>query len=219
MFATHDTPRVEGGVYGAQAGYNWVAGRWLAGIEADIQYSPQRASLSSACPAALCNPALLGVIANPQVNVSFGDSPQLDWFATLRSRLGVSISPDALVYVTGGAAMSQITTVGTIFGFSPSVDANGNPTAISANTVFGHHTGKTGWTVGGGVEAHLGGNWTGKVEYLYLDFGTATSTTTNLLNSTPLAVSLRSRVVDQVARAGVNYKFDFDYATLVNLPR
>jgi len=59
----------------------------------------------------------------------------------------------------------------------------------------------------------------GKIEYLYLDFGTATSTTTNLLNSTPLAVSLRSRVVDQVAHAGVNYKFDFDYATLVNLPR
>jgi opacity protein-like surface antigen len=96
------------------------------------------------------------------------------------------------------------------------------PTATrlrSANTVFGHHTGKTGWTAGGGVEAHLGGNWTGKIEYLYLDFGTATSTTTNLLNSTPLAVSLHSRVIDQVARAGVNYKFDFDYATLVNLPR
>jgi outer membrane immunogenic protein len=36
----------------------------------------------------------------------------------------------------------------------------------SANTVFGHHTGKTGWTAGGGVEAHLGGNWTGKVEYV-----------------------------------------------------
>jgi opacity protein-like surface antigen len=57
----------------------------------------------------------------------------------------------------------------------------------SANTVFGHHAGKTGWTAGGGVEAHLGGNWTGKIEYLYLDFGTVTSTTTNLLNSTPLA--------------------------------
>jgi hypothetical protein len=25
-------------------------------------------------------------------------------------------------------------------------------------------------------------------------------------------------VIDQVARAGVNYKFDFDYGTLVNLP-
>jgi hypothetical protein len=34
-----------------------------------------------------------------------------------------------------------------------------------------------------------------------------------------LWLSLRSRVVDQVARAGMNYKFDFDYATLVNLPR
>ena len=219
LFATQDTPRVEGGVYGAQAGYNWVAGRWLAGIETDVQYSPQRASLNSACPAAVCNPALVGVIANPAVNVDFGDSPKLDWFATLRSRLGVSITPDALLYVTGGAAISQITTVGTIFGFSPSVDTNGNPIAISANTVFGHHAGKTGWTAGGGFEAHLGGNWTGKVEYLYLDFGTATSTTTNLLNSTPLVVSMQSRVIDHVARAGVNYKFDFDYATLVNPPR
>jgi iron complex outermembrane recepter protein len=89
----------------------------------------------------------------------------------------------------------------------------------SRQQVFGHHTGKTGWTAGGGVETHLGGNWTGKIEYLYLDFGTVTSTTTNLLNSTPLAVSLRSRVVDQVARAGVNYKFDFDYATLAHFPR
>ena len=219
LFATQDTPRVEGGVYGAQAGYNWVAGRWLAGIETDVQYSPQRASLNSACPAAVCNPALVGVIANPAVNVDFGDSPKLDWFATFRSRLGVSITPDTLVYVTGGAAISEITTVGTIFGFSPSVDANGNPTAISANTVFGHHAGKTGWTAGGGFEAHLGGNWTGKVEYLYLDFGTATSTTTNLLNSTPLVVSIQSRVIDHVARAGVNYKFDFNYATLVNPPR
>ena len=74
-------------------------------------------------------------------------------------------------------------------------------------------------TGGGGVEAHLGGNWTGKVEYLYLDFGTVTNATSNLLNSTPLALLLHSRVIDQVARAGVNYKFDFDYTTLANLPR
>ena len=95
----------------------------------------------------------------------FGDSPRLDWFATLRSRFGVSVTPDALVYVTGGAALTEVTTAGTIFGFSASVDANGNPIALPANTVFGHHARRTGWTAGGGFEAHLGGNWTGKVEY------------------------------------------------------
>ena len=98
--------------------------------------------------------------------------------------------------------------------FGPSV-SNGNPTAISANSLW--PSGQDGWTPAAELK-----DWAeldGKGEYLYLDFGTAMSTTTNLLNSTPLAVSLRSRVVDQVARAGVNYKFDFDYATLVNLPR
>jgi opacity protein-like surface antigen len=99
--------------------------------------------------------------------------------------------------------------VGTIFGLSPGFDLNGNPTVLPANTVFGHHTAKTGWTAGGGIEAYLGGNWTGRIEYLYLDFGTVTSATTNLLNSTPLALLLHSRVTDQVARAGVNYKFDW----------
>jgi opacity protein-like surface antigen len=163
----------------------------------------------------MCNPTLVGVIPNPAVNVIFGDSPMLDWFATARSRLGVSITPSALIYATGGAAFSEIATVGTIFGLSPGFDLNGNPTALPANTVFGHHTAKTGWTAGGGIEAYLGGNWTGRIEYLYLDFGTVTSATTNLLNSTPLALLLHSRVTDQVARAGVNYKFDWTEWTLV----
>jgi hypothetical protein len=60
------------------------------------------------------------------------------------------------------------------------------------------------------INAQLcGGNWTGKIEYLYLDFGTVTSTTTNLLNSTPLAVSLRSRVVDQVCARGSELQVRF----------
>jgi opacity protein-like surface antigen len=174
----------------------------------DVQYARQRSSLSSVCPATACNPALGGVIPNPAVNVIFGDSPQFDWFATLRSRYGVTISPDALVYATGGLAVSEITTVGTIFGFLPSVDFNGNPIALPANTVFGQHTRKAGWTAGGGLEAHLGGNWTGKVEYLYLDFGTAEGSTFNFLNSTPIALLFHTRVIDHVARAGLNYKFD-----------
>ena len=47
-----------------------------------------------------------------------------------------------------------------------------------------------------------------KWNILYLDFGTITSSTFNFLNSTPLALSLQTRVVDHAARAGMSYKFD-----------
>ena len=50
---------------------------------------------------------------------------------------------------------------------SPSSIANTNP----ASTSFVSHKTKAGWTLGAGIEARLWGNWTGKVEYLYMDFG------------------------------------------------
>jgi len=57
----------------------------------------------------------------------------------------------------------------------------------------------------------------GKIEYLYLD-SHGHEHDTNLL--IPRRLPCRCvRACRQVARAGVNYKFDFDYATLVNLPR
>jgi len=59
-----------------------------------------------------------------------------------------------------------------------------------------------GWAVGGGVEYAFLGNWTAKVEYLYVDLGkfdcgTACSPVT------PDNVSFQTNVV----RAGLNYKF------------
>jgi len=78
----------------------------------------------------------------------------------------------------------------TIFGFSPNVDATATRLRSRQHRLRRH----TGRPAGPrrGVERHLGGNWTGKIEYSF-DFGTATSTTPTLLNSTPLAVSLVAR--------------------------
>jgi iron complex outermembrane receptor protein len=196
LFATRRSRRLDGAIGGAQAGYNWLAGIWLAGIEGDVNYSGQRAKLNAACPGDICNPAVAG---DPSVIANFEDSQKLEWFATLRARLGVTVTPDAVAYVTGGVAVGEVMTAGTVFGF----DGNGNP----VNTIVSSHNTQAGWTVGVGLEGRLAGNWTAKIEYLYLDLGTVTTIPAPAPGATT-AVAFNSRVIDNLLRVGVNYKFD-----------
>jgi outer membrane immunogenic protein len=51
-----------------------------------------------------------------------------------------------------------------------------NTVTTIAGTTFFTGTGsfsdqRTGWVVGGGIEGAIGANWTAKLEYLYMDFG------------------------------------------------
>ena len=62
-----------------------------------------------------------------------------------------------------------------------------------------------GWTVGAGVEAALWSNWTAKLEYLYIDFGTVNDALIGIAPITPIVTS--SRVTDQIVRVGLNYRF------------
>jgi len=199
LFATAASRALDGAIGGAQAGYNWVAGVFLAGVEGDLNYSGQRAKLNAMCPGEICNPTLVGVIGDPSVIARFEQGQKLEWFATLRARLGVTVTPDAIAYVTGGAAVGEVMTAGTVFGF----DGDGNP----VNTIVSSHNTKAGWTAGGGLEGRLAGNWTAKIEYLYLDLGTVTTIPATAQNATT-AVAFNSRVTDNVLRVGVNYKFD-----------
>jgi opacity protein-like surface antigen len=199
LFASSASREFDGAIGGAQAGHNWLAGIWLAGVEGDLNYSGQRAKLNDVCPGEICNPALIGVIGDPSVIARFEDGQKLEWFATLRARLGVTVTPDAIAYVTGGVAVGEVMTAGTVFGF----DDNGNP----VNTIVSSHNTKAGWTAGGGLEGRLAGNWTAKIEYLYLDLGTITTIPAPTPGATT-AVAFNSRITDNLLRVGVNYKFD-----------
>jgi iron complex outermembrane receptor protein len=205
LFATASSDSLNGVIAGFQGGYNWQSGNWVAGVEADIQLSTQNTTPTFVCPGALCNPAI-GDVA--PASAALDRAQTLDWFATVRGRVGASVTPDTLIYATGGLAVAEIKTAGTISGFSAGLDENGNVTATAAGVGFYDHRTKAGWTAGAGLEAHLSGNLTGKLEYLYLDFGTVSTSAINQLNSTPLAVSLDSRITDHIVRAGLNYKFD-----------
>lgn len=193
--------KLNGAIGGGQIGANWQNGIWVLGAEADIQWSGQKGSTIFSCPVvglgAPCNP----VTAGP----GFGVSPtatfnqKLEWFGTVRARLGVTPSPTTLLYVTGGLAYGEIETDGVISGFSLA--------QLPVSAAFNHSTTKSGWTVGGGIEGRLSGNWTGKIEYLYMDLGTVSGTATLLTSNPPLRFDYSSRITDNIVRVGLNYKF------------
>jgi len=115
-------------------------------------------------------------------NCPLGCKTSDSWLSTVRGRLGYA-ADRFLPYVTAGAAFGDIRAA--------------TPGFAAASSD------KTGWTVGGGLEAALVGNWTAKVEYLYVDLG---SFNCGLNCGAGLAtdnVSFHSNIL----RAGVNYRF------------
>jgi outer membrane immunogenic protein len=72
----------------------------------------------------------------------------------------------------------------------------------SAPGFGGASTTNPGWTVGGGIEIALPGNWTAKAEYLHVDLGHLNCGVNCGVGPTN-NVSLH----DDVVRAGINYHF------------
>jgi outer membrane immunogenic protein len=63
---------------------------------------------------------------------------------------------------------------------------------------------QNGWTIGAGLEYGFSPNWSAKVEYNYLDFGT------DRVTFVPLAGASFLRDVDQqihAVKVGINYRF------------
>jgi outer membrane immunogenic protein len=203
LLAVSSSSTLKGGSGGVQTGYNWQAGMWLAGLETDAQFSTQRLVGSAICPGAVCNPGFIAATGlDGPVTLALRHS--LDWFGTLRGRLGALFTPDAVAYVTGGLAIGGIAHSADSSGFN--LDNSGNPQP--APIPFVARSAKLGWTVGGGIEARIADNVTGKIEYLHMDFGADSAGAINNQNMLPIAITLNSRLTEDVVRLGINYKFD-----------
>ena len=165
----------QGGFGGGQIGYNWQTGSILGpivlGVEADIQ------------GAGLSDDRTNFVIGASKT--SYGQ--KLDWFGTARGRIGIANGP-VLSYVTAGYAFGNVKT-------------NATQAAGPFALAFSTERTQSGWVVGSGVEAALGGNWTGKIEYLYLNLGNKTDIST-LLVPTPINTEIR----ENIFRVGLNYR-------------
>jgi outer membrane immunogenic protein len=190
--ATTGSQQLDGIIGGGQLGYNWQSGTWLAGLEADIQGSSERAN--NPALAALGPVTIPGIAAFP-VTGTLGVNERLSWFGTLRGRLGVLATPTWLFYVTGGLAYGEIQT---------------SETFTIGALAFGNNFSTThaGWTAGGGIEGSINSNWSAKVEYLYIDLGTVSSTFAPAGIPVPFSpIGFSSHVTDNILRVGVNYHF------------
>jgi len=188
---------MNGGLFGGQAGYNWQTSNWVFGIETDAQWTGQKGSTTVLCPVVGCFPTAV-IPAAGGVGASLTD--KLEWFGTFRGRVGVAVVPSVLLYATGGAAYGSLKTDLGLAGFT----AAGVPVLAAAST----SSTKFGWTVGGGIEAMFAPNWSGKLEYLYMDLGSiSNSVVLPTAGGFPLGANVTTRVTDNIFRAGINYHF------------
>jgi len=196
LFSSADKSNLDGVVGGGQIGYNWQMQNWVWGLEADIQGTDEKGTRNFICPTGVCTPAgglRALVIPGPAVLVAL--SQKIDWFGTVRARGGVLVAPKVLLYATGGLAYGEV---------------NSSETIGLAGTGFSANNTNVGWTVGAGVEGVIGGNWTAKLEYLYVDLGRMSGSFTTpiaALSGGFITSNYSSRVTDNVLRVGVNYKF------------
>ncbi len=71
---------------------------------------------------------------------------------------------------------------------------------------------RTGWTAGAGVEWAFIGNWSAKVEYLYVSLGDADASSFGVPSQAPSLVDYHWNDTNfHVVRFGLNYKFGGPY--------
>jgi outer membrane immunogenic protein len=213
---------MDGVIGGGQIGYNWQRDKWVFGLEADIQGSGQKGSIYTTCPG-----ATLVTITSACALGHFGDttpfdiaafpvtnslSENLDWFGTVRGRIGGTFTPTFLAYVTGGLAYGDVKTTDTVSGTNlvGPQGVNGGTLIVPVIGSFSNSSLRAGWTVGAGIEGAIGGNWTAKLEYLYIDLGNVSGTfVTPVVGPSGgfLTSSYSSHITDNILRVGVNYRF------------
>lgn len=170
---TETRDRASGAIYGGQIGYNRQIGQWMFGLESDFQKT---------------------LSVKHEQNTSYGggdvsmNATKLDYLGTTRLRAGV-VAGDTLAYLTGGVAYGSVLNRWSYY--SP---------MWGGSSSWGRQY-ALGYAGGAGVERKLLGNWTGKLEYLYVHLGTAESGWSS--------GRTWSGFDGHLIRAGLNYKFSY----------
>ncbi len=185
------TYKIDGGFFGGQIGYNLQSGPFVYGIEGDIEDSSIHGSSGAST-----FPGDAGAVAAVQ--------DKLDWFGSVRGRIGYSFGP-ALLYGTGGVAFGGVKET-----ISLAVSDEGTSQFSSAKSQT-----LTGYTVGAGVEYMFYPSVSLKVEYQFMDLGTAHGGfAANGPDGVPATVATTAEYSVNTIRAGINYHIGSVYEPL-----
>lgn len=206
---------IGGALGGLQAGYNWQVNQaWLIGVEADFDWSHIDGQGTSNF---LIAPGVF-----PPGTSNFVVNQNVEWFGTVRGRLGWTPMNQTLLYGTAGLAyghVSENVALNSTTGNNLSGPTFGFFCTTGANCFVGNSSRTaTGWTVGGGVEYAVWQNLSVKAELLYVDLGGGDTVRVTAVNGgslgcaglacTPSSFSAAfSRLDFYVARGGLNWKF------------
>jgi outer membrane immunogenic protein len=191
-------------VGGGQLGYNWQSSQqWLAGVEADIDFGNLQGGGSANYLSSI-----------HQAMASTADE-RVDWFSTIRGRLGYLPLNNLLLYGTGGVAIAGVKqdVAYNNNGAATVADQDGN-CAPGPGACYAGSSSRTaiGWTAGGGLEYAFADRWSARTEYLYIDLGDNNFTESVPYTNTPGVPASTINVhytptILQVVRAGLNYRF------------
>ena len=171
---------------GAHAGYNWQQGMLLYGVEADFQATHLNSTMNG------------GLRYTPPVanQADFaGTLASIDWYGTLRGRVGATIG-SFMLYVTGGVAYGN-------------VDLNSTLRAFGLTTYAQTLQPKIGGVVGAGGEYLLKPNVMLTFQYQFVDLGRVdiASSASSVLCCSTINQSATVRAQFQAAMVGLSFRF------------
>lgn len=162
-----DDIKPKGFVGGIQAGYNWQFDQFIVGVETDFQGSAMKEDTT------------FDFIDEDNKPDEFDLKTKIQWFGTVRGRLGAYIAERTMLYGTAGLAYGKV--------------------KLSNDAIEASKT-RAGYAVGAGLEYAFTDNVTLKGEYLYTDLGRVDF-------SRRLGDETSFKTNFSTVRIGVNYKF------------
>ncbi len=233
---------------GFQAGFNWqpLGSHWVFGIEGQYSFADLKGDHQNSISGSsiffggktlepVSEP--FTVVTNGTINDRF--STKVTGIATIAGRIGITsdLFDRTLFYVKGGAAYardqyrvnSQFSANSCIEGLITRLIDDGGPicSAVNGTGSWSGNQNRWGWMAGIGLEFGLFGNWSAKIEYDYLGFGSRNVTLNGSANASCVGVCGGLLVADptfvfardfrineniQVIKLGLNYRFSWGKA-------
>jgi outer membrane immunogenic protein len=182
------TTNSSGFLGGIQGGWNYQIGRLVVGTEVDLSWADINGTSSTS----------FAPLIAPGTSFNRSLTANTDWTGSATVRLGYA-RDHWMFYSKGGAAFAHT-----------AYTDNWTATAGAVTVPFFAGTGaqtRVGWTLGTGVEWAFLNNWSAKLEYDYMDFGSKTVPINGSVGPIPLSFSVvNSQAISEV-KLGLNYRF------------